>query len=170
VPVYAPGQREAGMMPGPPDPVDLQLLDLLQDEFPLIPSPWDSIGEKLGLSGDAVLKRVQNLQSRGIIRSISPILETEKIGLRSSTLVAMQVPEREIPRVVKIINEYPQVSHNYQREHEYNVWFTISTRDEDECTRLVREIIDRTGVPDDKVLNLVTLDRYKVDVRFRFKG
>ena len=154
----------------PPDPVDLKLLDLLQDEFPLNSSPWETIGEKIGLSGEEVLSRVQDLHSRGIIRSISPILETGRIGLLASTLVAMQVPGYDIPRVVGIINEYPQVSHNYEREHDYNVWFTLSTRDQDECRRLVREIIARTGISPERVLDLVTLERYKIDVRFRFDG
>jgi DNA-binding Lrp family transcriptional regulator len=157
-------------MEPPPDPVDLKLLDLLQDEFPLNSSPWETIGEKIGLSGGEVLARVQDLHSRGIIRSISPILETGRIGLLASTLVAMQVPGPDIPRVVAIINEYPQVSHNYEREHDYNVWFTLNTRDQDECTRLVREIIAKTGIPPERVLNLVTLERYKIDVRFRFDG
>jgi DNA-binding Lrp family transcriptional regulator len=154
----------------PPDAVELKLLDLLQDEFPLNSSPWETIGEKIGLSGREVLARVQDLHSRGIIRSISPILETGRIGLLASTLVAMQVPGYDIPRVVAIINEYSQVSHNYEREHYYNVWFTLSTRDRDECTRLVREIIARTGIPPERVLDLVTLERYKIDVRFRFDG
>jgi DNA-binding Lrp family transcriptional regulator len=154
----------------PPDPVDLKLLDLLQDEFPLNSSPWETIGEKIGLSGGEVLSRVQDLHSRGIIRSISPILETGRIGLLASTLVAMQVPGPDIPTVVAIINEYPQVSHNYEREHDYNVWFTISTRDKDECAKMVQEIIARTGIPPESVLNLVTLERYKIDVRFRFDG
>jgi DNA-binding Lrp family transcriptional regulator len=154
----------------PPDAVELKLLDLLQDEFPLNSSPWETIGEKIGLSGREVLARVQDLHSRGIIRRISPILETGRIGLLASTLVAMQVPGPDIPRVVAIINEYPQVSHNYEREHDYNVWFTLSTRDQDECTRLVREIIAKTGIPPERVLNLVTLERYKIDVRFRFDG
>jgi DNA-binding Lrp family transcriptional regulator len=153
-----------------PDPVDLKLLDLLQEEFPLISSPWETIGKKLGLSGEEVLSRVQDLYSRGIIRSISPILEAGRIGLLVSTLVAMQVPVHDIPRVVCIINEYQEVSHNYQREHDYNIWFTVSTRNAEECRRLVREIVARTGVSPDKVLNLVTLERYKVDVRFRFDG
>ena len=157
------------MVPSP-DPVDLKLLDLLQDEFPLSSSPWETIGEKIGMSGEDVLSRVRDLHSRGVIRSISPILETGRIGLLASTLVAMQVPGPDIPRVVAIINEYPQVSHNYEREHEYNVWFTLSTRDQDECTRLIREIIARTGVPPERVLDLVTLERYKIDVRFRFNG
>jgi DNA-binding Lrp family transcriptional regulator len=154
----------------PLDPVELKLLDLLQDEFPLNSSPWETIGEKIGLSGREVLSRVQDLHSRGIIRSISPILETGRIGLLASTLVAMKVPGPDIPRVVAIINEYSQVSHNYEREHDYNVWFTLSTRDQDECTRLVREIIARTGIPPDRVLDLATLERYKIDVRFRFDG
>ena len=157
------------MVPSP-DPVDLKLLDLLQDEFPLSSSPWETIGEKIGMSGEDVLSRVRDLHSRGVIRSISPILETGRIGLLASTLVAMQVPGPDIPRVVAIINEYPQVSHNYEREHDYNVWFTLSTRDQDECTRLIREIIARTGVPPERVLDLVTLERYKIDVRFRFDG
>ncbi len=157
-------------MAPPPDPVDLKLLDLLQGEFPLDSSPWETIGEKIGRSGEEVLSRVQDLHSRGIIRSISPILETGRIGLLASTLVAMQVPGPDILRVVAIINEYPQVSHNYEREHDYNVWFTLSTRDQDECTRLVREIIAKTGIPPGRVLDLVTLERYKIDVRFRFDG
>jgi DNA-binding Lrp family transcriptional regulator len=158
------------MMVFPSDPVDLKLLDLLQDEFPLVSSPWEVIGEQIGLSEKEVLSRVQDLHSRGILRSISPILETNRIGLLASTLVAMQVPGPDIPGVVKIINEYPQVSHNYQREHDYNVWFTISTCDGKECSKLVREIIERTGIASDKVLNLRTLERYKVNVRFRFDG
>jgi DNA-binding Lrp family transcriptional regulator len=158
------------MMVAPPDPVDLKLLDLLQDEFPLVSSPWSVLGERIGLSEQEVLSRVRDLHTRGILRSVSPILETSRIGLLASTLVAMQVPGHEIPRVVEIINEYPQVSHNYQREHEYNVWFTLSTRDEDECRRIVGEIIAKTGIPPDRVLNLVTREKYKIDVRFRFNG
>jgi DNA-binding Lrp family transcriptional regulator len=158
------------MMVVPPDSVDLKLLDLLQDEFPLISSPWGVIGERIGLSEKEVLSRVKDLHSQGILRGIAPILETNRIGLMASTLVAMQVPRFDIIRVVKIINEYPQVSHNYQREHDYNVWFTISTRDEEECRRLVEEIIERTGVARDRVLNLRTRERYKINVRFVFDG
>lgn len=150
------------------DEIDKRLLQLIQDEFPITRRPWKELGEKLNITEDEVLSRLRNLYNKGIIRKIGPVIESRKLGLNASTLIAMKVPETEIERIARIINDYEIVSHNYLREHKYNLWFTITTSDEKELRKVLREIQRRTGIPDTDILDLPTVRRFKIDVRFRF--
>jgi DNA-binding Lrp family transcriptional regulator len=150
------------------DEVDKMLLQLAQDEFPLTRRPWAKLGEKLNITEEEVLSRLRRLHNEGLIRKVGPVIDARKVGLNTSTLTAMKVPENEIERVAKIINEYESVSHNYLREHEYNLWFTITTLNEEELRRILREIAQRTGIKETNILNLPTIRRFKIDVRFKF--
>ncbi len=150
------------------DNQDRELLQWLQDEFPVTGRPWLAGGERLGMDEAEVLSRVQRLSAGGVIRSIHTILDRQKTGSGISTLIAMSVPEEMIPDVIPVINEYPGVTHNYQREHEFNIWFTVNAGDEQELTDTIAGIKKRTGVRDPDFLDLRTEQVFKTDVRFRF--
>lgn len=150
------------------DEIDKRLLQLAQDEFPITRRPWAKLGEKLDITGEEVLYRLKRLYNEGLIRKIGPVIDARKVGLNASTLIAMRVPKNEIERVAKIINEYEIVSHNYLREHEYNLWFTITTSNEGELRKILREIAQRTGIQEIDILDLPTICRFKINVRFQF--
>lgn len=151
------------------DKTDRELLQLVQDEFPLTKRPWPTLGHRLKITGGEVLARLKRLRREGVIRKIGPILDARKVGLSASTLIAMRVPEDRIEQVASIINEYGSVSHNYEREHEYNLWFTVTTYDEKALRKTIEEIKRRTGISDADILDLPALRMFKIGVRFQFK-
>lgn len=147
--------------------VDRELLQILQDDFPIERRPWAEIAMRLGITEDGVLTRVKRLFDDGIIRKLRAVLNTQKLGICSSTLIAMKVPAEKMEEVVSIVNEYESVTHNYRREHDYNLWFTVTTRSED-LKSTVEEIKRRTGIPGSDILDLPTTRVFKIDVRFKF--
>lgn len=150
------------------DDMDLRILDTLQDDLPLVPDPWEVIGRAVGMSGEEVLKRVTRLADSGIIRGIVPTFESGKRGQMASTLIALRVPERRITEIAAVVNEYLEVSHNFRREHEYNLWFTIAAASSGRIDEIIREILEKTVIPPDAYLNLITIKRYKINVTFPF--
>ena len=94
------------------DDLDKQLLNILQMSLPLSPAPYATIGEELGLSEAEVIARVGELRRTNVLRQVSAIFDTRKIGYRSS-LVAAQVPPERLVQAARVINEHPGVSHNY---------------------------------------------------------
>ena len=148
------------------DRTDLELLDVLQDDIPLIPRPWKAVADRLGIPEPEVLRRLGRLQAAGILRGISPVLESRRLGINAGTLVALRVPGPRVAEVAGIINGYPEVSHNYRRGHEYAVWFTLAAATDQRIGQVLDEILRRTGIPEKDMLNLPTLQHYKIDVRF----
>ncbi len=159
-------------MNSPPssDETDIILLDLLQDEIPLISNPWELIAQKAGISQEEVLVRLNRLADTGVLRGIAPILESDMISPRVSTLIAVRVPEKDIQRVAALVNQYSEVSHNFRREHAYNLWFTLSSRSRDHIDTILAEIQSLTGIHPDDILDLVTEKKYKIDVRFPLRN
>ncbi len=148
------------------DKTDRELLQIMQDAFPLVSKPWLEIGRKLNLDEEEVLTRVKRLLNEGAIRKIGPLLEPRKIGKGASTLVAMKVPAKKIEKVALIINKFEEVTHNYQRDNEYNLWFTLTANNEQRLQVLIETIKRLTGIK--KILNLPTERVFKLDVRFSF--
>lgn len=106
------------------DDIDKRLLNELQAGLPLVPEPFQSIAEKLGISEETVLEKVQQLKGE-TIRQISAIFDTKTLGYQSS-LVAAKIPEERLDQAAQVINQHPGVTHNYKRNHAYNLWFTIA--------------------------------------------
>ena len=102
-----------------------KLLSLIQKDFPLTPKPFERLASMLSCSEDKVLKTIKEQKDASIIRQISPIFDTKRLGYKS-TLVAFSVKKDDIDRAIKIINSHPGVSHNYERDHDFNIWFTIA--------------------------------------------
>lgn len=109
----------------PLDESDKRLLNLLQSNFPLVDRPFADVATELGSTEDAVMKRAQELLDDRIIREITPIFDTRALGYESM-LVAASVDAEHPHRAAKVINAHPGVSHNYLRNHEFNMWFTIA--------------------------------------------
>jgi siroheme decarboxylase len=106
------------------DGADTQLCDLIQNEFPVVERPYAALGETLGLSEDDVIARVARLRGERIIRQISAIFDTRKLGYTSMLVAAKTAPERA-DEAAEVISSHPGVTHNYRREHEFNIWFTV---------------------------------------------
>lgn len=164
---YEPKGAAAGD-PYIPDAADLALLEALQDDLPLVTRPWQVIAERLGMDEVEVLDRMKRLEEAGIIRGVSPVLESRHLGLPAATLVALHVPDERVDDIAAIISGYPEVSHNFRRDHYYTLWFTIAGRDREGIQRVLDEILERTGVPASDALDLPTVKKIKIDVRFSF--
>jgi siroheme decarboxylase len=110
----------------PLDDLDKRLLNLMQGSFPIEPHPYQRVAELAGMQESEVLARVQHLLDERIIRQVTPIFDTRALGY-SSMLVAAKVDPENPHRAAQVINAHPGVSHNYLRNHEFNLWFTIAT-------------------------------------------
>ena len=151
-----------------PDATDLAILNSLQDDLPLVSRPWETLAGRLGIAEPDLLSPMKKLAEAGIIRGISPVLESRPLGLHAATLVALRVPEEQLDEVAAIISSYAGVSHNFQRDHDYSLWFTIAAKDEEGVHAVLDEILDRSGIPVSDMLDLPTVRRIKIDVRFSF--
>jgi DNA-binding Lrp family transcriptional regulator len=151
------------------DAADKALLQTLQDDFPLTTRPWDALADRLGTTAEDVMGRIGRLKEEGVIRRIGPVLETDRVGLTARTLVLMKVPPGRMEEVADIVSGFEEVTHNYERDHEYNLWFTLITPSQEMLKGALASIIDATGVSEDDVLDLPVTGRYKIGVRYVFR-
>ena len=150
------------------DQTDLAILNALQDDLPLVSRPWKAIADRLNISETNMIDRMKNLKESGIIRDISPVLESRSLGLHAATLVALHVPKERLEEIAGVISSYAEVSHNFQRDHYYSLWFTIAAQNEEGIQRVLHEILQQTGIPASDVLDLPTTKKIKINVRFSF--
>jgi siroheme decarboxylase len=153
----------------PLDALDRKLLNLMQGSFPLARRPYQEVAGQAGIEEDEVLRRVQRLIDDRIIRQVTPIFDTRVLGYKSM-LVAAKVDPEHPHRAAKIINSHPGVSHNYLRNHEFNLWFTIATEPD---SRLgldgTLEVLQRlTGA--ESVRQLPTLRLFKIRMDLEMEG
>jgi len=147
----------------PIDDVDREILNRIQSDFPMTKRPYLSIAENLDLSENDVIKRLERLKRKGIIRRIGGNFVPEKLGF-VSTLCAAKVPEDKIEGFAKTVNLYPGVTHNYQRDNTYNVWFTFIAPSMDEIRGNLEDISRKTGVKE--IINLPATKMYKIRAHF----
>ncbi len=115
----------------PLEDVDRKLLNLMQGSFPIAPAPYRHVAGLAGISEEETMSRVRHLLEARIIRQVTPIFDTRALGY-SSMLVAAKVDPEYPHRAAQVINAHPGVSHNYLRNHEFNLWFTIATEPDSE--------------------------------------
>ena len=144
--------------------VDRQLLNIIQSRFPLVVEPYHAIGAELGIPGEEVMERIQRLRRRNVVRQISGIFDTRRLGYRTS-LVAFNFPPARLHKGALFINRHPGVSHNYAREgHPYNLWFTLAVPPDESLEGTVAEIAERTGATTYRLLP--TIRFFKIGVNF----
>lgn len=144
------------------DAVDKKLLNEIQWVFPLVDRPYAEVAEKHGVSEQDVMRRVTALKKLGLIRQINAIFDTRRLGYKSA-LVAFAVTPDKLNIVADRINEHPGVSHNYERNHEFNMWFTLAVPPGSD----MKQDLDRMAALDGviKFRVLPTLKLYKIGVR-----
>ncbi|RJQ30538.1 MAG: Lrp/AsnC family transcriptional regulator [Peptococcaceae bacterium] len=138
------------------DETDRQLLNLIQTQFPVVPEPYRELAQKLRIGEPEVLKRLDRLLREKVIRRLGGIFDSRKIGY-SGTLCAVKVAPEMIEAVAAAVNSHPGVTHNYLREHDYSMWFTLLAESEAKLNEIIGEIRNCTGV-----IALVSLPAEKI--------
>jgi DNA-binding Lrp family transcriptional regulator len=147
------------------DDTDRAILNLIQSDFPIHPRPYQVLGDQLGLSEDQALERVNQLRDAGVIRRVGGNFSSKNLGY-SSTLCAAKVPEDKFDEFVTAVNQYKGVTHNYRRDHDYNVWFTFIAPSMEDIEQRLAEIARQTGVSE--IYNLPAENTFKIKVDFKF--
>ncbi len=145
------------------DDTDRAILNRIQSDFPIDPRPYRVVARELGITEKEMLQRVVRLKENGIIRRIGGNFVPAKLGF-VSTLCAARVPSEKIELFARIVNRYPGVTHNYQRDNKYNVWFTFIAESMDEIDANLKQIAAETGVQD--ILNLPATKVFKIKAQF----
>jgi siroheme decarboxylase len=147
------------------DQVDRMILNEIQKKLPITSRPYLSLARKLRLKEKEILERVQKLKEVGIVRRIGASFSAKSVGF-SSTLCAAIVPKNKIEEFVAVVNTYPGVTHNYEREGEFNIWFTLIAPSRKRIEQILAQISRKTGVKD--ILDLPAIKTFKISVDFNF--
>lgn len=142
---------------------DKELLNLIQTRLPLQSRPFAVIAAQLGVEEAVVIERLSWLKSEGYIRRFGAFFDSGCLGY-VSTLAAAKVRPEHMTAVAQAINAYPGVTHNYEREGEYNLWFTLLTPNQAEQDQALKAIANLSGV--DGLISLPAIEKYKVSVEF----
>ncbi len=146
------------------DSRDRELLNEIQSDFPVEAHPYRVIGQRVNMSEHEVLSRIAKLKQEGIIRRFGASINSRRVGF-VSTLLAAKVPQEKFDFFVETVNACPGVTHNYERSHEYNVWFTLIAPSGEEKQRTIQELEGKTGIA---ILELPAKKIFKIKVDFKF--
>jgi len=145
------------------DKIDKDLLNIIQAEFPLSREPFADLGLHLSISNDEVIRKIKQLKAEGIIRHISPVFNLGRLGYRT-TLVAMKVGAERLDRVGRIISTHPMVSHCYERDHDFKLWFTLAVPIAEDIETEVHNL--GIMVKAKTTLNLPAVKTFKIGAHF----
>ena len=143
------------------DALSRRLIDRYQHGMPLCAEPYRAMADELGCSEDEVLACLEQLHEGGGLSRIGPVFEHSRAG--ASTLAALAVPPGRIEEVAARINALPEVNHNYQREHQWNLWFVLTAPDQAHLQRVLENIRRDIDLP---LLDLPMLTGYRIDLGF----
>ncbi len=144
------------------DDLDKEILNEIQREFPLTAQPFETMAKKFHVSSEIIKQRLSNLKKIGILRQLSAIFDTRKLGYKSS-LVAMQIEPDKLESVAHQINRHPGVSHNYERNHQFNLWFTLAVPPGSDLKTEVDKFKKIPGIIKTRMLPTITL--FKIGVK-----
>ncbi|HXA30502.1 MAG TPA: AsnC family transcriptional regulator [Candidatus Angelobacter sp.] len=149
------------------DALDQELLNQVQADFPVEHAPFARLAERLGVSEAEAIERTRRLRERHVIRQVSAIFDTRSLGYQS-TLVAMRFAAEELEGGAAIINEHPGVSHNYRRNHDFNLWFTLATPPGGDIDATLQKLHELSGA--EVTRKLQTLKLFKIGVKLDMTG
>ena len=147
------------------DTFEFRLLNEFQRDFPLCPAPFAELAERLGVAEKAVLGSLEKLRREGKISRVGAVFAPKRIG--ASTLAAMAVPPEKLEAVAATVNRFPEVNHNYEREHRYNLWFVVTAGSEGRLQATLGAIEKAAGYP---LLALPLLEEFHIDLGFSLQG
>jgi len=142
---------------------DSKFLSVIQDEFPIIERPFRAIAEYIGWTEKEVISAIESLMDEDIIRTFGPVFDPKKLGY-TNTLVAASVEQSHIAELSTAILDIREITHNYQRDHELNMWFTITAHDNEIMDSIIKRVEKFPGVK--KVLNLPVTKIFKIRAVF----
>lgn len=145
--------------------MDRRILDVLQYDFPLGERPFDILAERLGLDAELLWRRVESMLEQGVIRRLGASLDSRRLGF-CSTLAAVRVAPNLVGRAAEVIARYPEVTHSYLRDHEFNIWFTIIALHAERIEAILREVRTELSLEPADILNLPMKRMFKLDARF----
>ncbi|MFZ5632738.1 MAG: AsnC family transcriptional regulator [Bacillota bacterium] len=145
------------------DNLDRELLNIIQSGFPVCKEPYRELAESLGTTEEDILARLKRLTEGNTIRRLGGIFDSRRLGY-TGTLCAIKVPPERVEAVAGIVNGYPGVTHNYLRNHEYNMWFTLLAPEKKEIDKVLEEIKSRAGIDD--LISLPAEKLFKIKVNF----
>lgn len=127
------------------DATDRAIINRLQDGLPLVERPFLRVAEELGIGEGRLLYRLEQLRERGVLTRFGPMYHAERLG-GGLMLAALAVPEADFERVAGAVNAFPEVAHNYRREHVLNMWFVLATETPERIAAVISEIEAATGL------------------------
>ncbi|HRF73607.1 MAG TPA: AsnC family transcriptional regulator [Accumulibacter sp.] len=145
--------------------LDFRLLNDFQRDFPLCPAPFAELAARLGVAESAVLRLLEGLRREGKIARVGAVFAPKRIG--ASTLAAMAVPPERLVAVAETVNRFPEVNHNYEREHRFNLWFVVTAGSEGRLQAALGAIEQVAGYP---LLRLPLLHEFHIDLGFSLDG
>lgn len=144
------------------DDLDRALINGLQGDFPIVERPFAEVGARFGIAEDEVIARIDRLRESGVLTRFGPMYHAERMG-GGLTLAALAVPEADFERIAVIINAFPEVAHNYARQHALNMWFVLATETKQRMAEVIAEIETATGL---KVHDMPKQHEFFVGLRF----
>ena len=148
------------------DEQDCQILKALQNNFPLRERPYEIIAQRLQIPLDELWDRIQRLMNEGVVRRIGASLYSRKFGF-SSTLAAVSCKADIIDQAAKIIGQFPEVTHSYLRNDNFNIWFTLIAVDQERIERILEQIRTSLSLERSQILNLPMKRLFKLNARFK---
>jgi len=143
------------------DELDRTLVNGLQGGFPLCPRPYAAVAQKFNVQEEELVEKLKSLLADGTLTRFGPMFDAERLG-GAFTLCAMSVPAADFERVAGLVNAHPEVAHNYERGHRFNMWFVLATASPAENARMISLIEGETGYP---VLDLPREAEYFVELK-----
>ena len=145
------------------DSIDRKIMNQVQSAFPLVAEPFREIARQVGTTEQDVIDRLVVLQSKNVVRQIGAIFDTRKLSYQSM-LVAMRFPEDRLDKAARLLNRHPGISHNYERDGYFNLWFTIAVPPDRSLEDEVEKLGLLTGAESTRLLP--TIRFFKIGVNF----
>ncbi len=143
------------------DNIDKAIINHLQNGFPVCESPYQQVADQLGLTEAMLIERLAKLLDDGVLSRFGPMYHAEAMG-GALTLAAVKVPESQFDGIADTINAFPEVAHNYARNHVFNMWFVIATETPERIAEVIQAIEEKTGL---SVYNMPKLNEYFVKLK-----
>ncbi len=145
------------------DETDRLIINSLQGNFPISDQPYLEVAQQLGISEDELLSRLQTMLDSRTLTRFGPMYDIQKLG-GSFSLCAIRVPAERFEEVTEIVNAFPEVAHNYERDHEFNMWYVLATESPEQIIQTNQAIEARTGL---KVYNMPKIQEFFVGLHFQ---
>jgi len=145
------------------DALDRQIVNTLQGGLPIAPRPYAMVAAHLGIAETDLIARLDRLMTAGLLSRFGPLYDAERLG-GAVTLAAMAVPEARFEAVAEIVNAFPEVAHNYARDHRLNMWFVVASDDPARIAEVLDAIARATGL---QVINLPKLEEYFLELKLQ---